>query len=171
MIYILMGVSGSGKTTIGQLLAQKLGWPFYDGDDFHPPENIEKMRRGIPLTDADRLPWLSALRDLLQSQTSHNRIVACSGLKQRYREYLSAYIPDICWIYLKGDYYLLKRRLQGREGHFMSADLLRSQFEAMEEPDNAWVIEIDRTPEAIVATLKSLVQSNRFSSFSTVPNE
>jgi len=131
-----MGVSGSGKTTIGRLLAQDLGWPFYDGDDFHPQANIDKMRQGIPLTDDDRDAWLTALRQQIETfiDNRQSAVLACSALKQAYRERLRGDRPEVRFIYLKGDYALIRQRLQGRQGHFMKADLLSSQFATLEEP-------------------------------------
>jgi gluconokinase len=147
MICILMGVSGSGKSTIGQLLSQKLGWPFYDGDDFHPPENIEKMRHGIPLTDSDRQPWLAALRDIMEQ--NQDVIIACSSLKETYRDYLQDGHPDLIWIYLKGSYEEILQRMQHRQ-HFMKPEMLRSQFTTLEEPQNAVIIDISLPPERII---------------------
>jgi gluconokinase len=156
MIIILMGVSGVGKTTIGRLLAQDLGWPFYDGDDFHPQANVDKMRQGIPLTDADRDAWLAALRHLIDTlvQKRQSATVACSALKQAYRERLGHDLAGVRFIYLKGDYALLYQRLQARHGHFMPADLLRSQFATLEEPGDILVIDVKKEPETIVQLIK-----------------
>ncbi|GFE68014.1 gluconokinase [Chroococcus sp. FPU101] len=155
MICILMGVSGSGKSTIGQLLSQKLGWPFYDGDDFHPRENIAKMRQGIPLTDEDRRSWLSTLRSLIEQ--NQNAIIACSSLKESYRDYLEGERTDIVWIYLKGSYEEILERMQHRQGHFMQPQMLRSQFATLEEPKNALVIDISLLPEEIIDRIVNLL--------------
>lgn len=156
MIVILMGVSGAGKTTIGELLAQDLGWPFYDGDDFHPPENIAKMSRGISLTDDDRTAWLAAVRQLLEQllQEQHSAIFACSALKASYRKQLKRTDTAVQLVYLKGDYELIQHRLRARHGHFMKADLLASQFAALEEPMDIPSVEIDKEPREIVSEIK-----------------
>jgi gluconokinase len=160
LIIILMGVSGSGKTTVGSLLAQDLGWPFYDGDDFHPQANIDKMRQGIPLTDEDRDSWLTALRHhidiLLDNRQS--AILACSALKQAYRDRLGGDRPAVRFIYLKGDYALIRQRLQKRQGHFMPADLLKSQFATLEVPEDVLAIDISQTPEVIVNSIKGALE-------------
>ena len=137
MVIILMGVSGSGKTTIGQRLAQELGWPFYDGDQLHPQANIAKMRQGMPLTDEDRWPWLQALRAHIATcmQRGVSAVLACSALKQAYREYLIVDETEVKLVYLKGDYDLIHTRLAQRHGHFMPPELLASQFVALEEPE------------------------------------
>jgi gluconokinase len=157
MILLLMGVSGSGKTTLGQRLAAELGWPFYEGDDFHPGENIEKMARGVPLTDEDRRPWLERLAALLADLLSRDEsaVLACSALKKRYRDLLLV-DQRVKLVYLKGDYQTLKRRLEGRRGHFMKADLLQSQLEALEEPapEEALSLSIARSPEELSREIK-----------------
>jgi len=156
MIVILMGVAGSGKTTIGALLAADLGWPFYDGDDFHPPENIDKMREGRPLMDEDRFAWLSALRQLidrlLRERTS--AIITCSALKEAYREQLQGKDEGVRFVYLKGSYELIHQRIATRRNHFMKADLLASQYDALEEPTGALTVDAAATPEAIVAKVR-----------------
>ncbi|MGH2412451.1 MAG: gluconokinase [Microcystaceae cyanobacterium] len=155
MICIIMGVAGSGKSTIGSLLSQRTGWPFYDGDRFHPPTNIEKMRLGIPLNDAERYPWLMALRNLIHQVLSHHghAIIACSALKADYRNFLQAEHQDICWVYLKGDYSQILERLQQRQEHFMKAELLRSQFDALEEPEDALIVSVSLPPDAIATQI------------------
>lgn len=136
MIVLLMGVAGSGKTSIGTLLGESLGWPFYDADDFHPKENIEKMASGIPLTDEDRLPWLLRLRALLEELLAKNQdaILACSALKERYRQILLVEPRQIRLFYLKVTRDVLAKRLSERRGHFISPQLLESQLATLEEP-------------------------------------
>ena len=151
MILVVMGVSGVGKTTIGQLLSQRLGWPLLDADDFHPPGNIEKMRSGTPLTDEDRWPWLDRLNGLLREKDSNGEsaLLACSALKQRYRDRLAAGLKDLRWVYLKGSFELIEARMKARKGHYMKAGLLESQFATLEEPLDAITAEIAAAPEAI----------------------
>ncbi len=154
-ILIVMGVSGSGKTEIGQRLATELGWPFFDGDDFHPPENVAKMRRSIPLTDEDRAGWLKALRDLICRQLAAEEptIIACSALKQAYRDCLKV-DQTVQFIYLEGSYELIHQRLKKRTNHYMPSNLLKSQFETLEEPENALLIDASRPPDMIVNAIK-----------------
>lgn len=158
-----MGVSGSGKSTVGGLLAQTLGWQFYDGDDLHPPENIAKMSRGIPLSDRDRQPWLLALRNLIDDvrQNKSHAIIACSALKRAYRESLQGEKQDILWVYLKGSYEWIWQRMQQREQHFMKAELLRSQFESLEEPENVLTIDISQTPEDIAMQIAKILNEGK----------
>jgi len=143
---IVMGVSGSGKTTVGKALADALNATFYDGDDFHPPQNIAKMSRGIPLNDSDRQPWLESLRDLITEHIEHERsiVLACSALKKRYRAILREGNAGLRFIYLEGDFDLIWRRMQTRDEHYMKADMLQSQFNALEAPldDEAIVINV-----------------------------
>ena len=150
MILVLMGVSGAGKTTIGQLLSTRLGWPLLDADDFHPPANIEKMRAGTPLTDEDRWPWLHRLNILLREKDSNGEsaLMACSALKQTYRDRLAAGLKDVRWVYLKGSFELIEARLKARKGHYMKAGLLESQFATLEEPADAITVDIGARPEA-----------------------
>ena len=147
-----MGVSGSGKTTLGQALAQKLGWDFFDADDFHPPANIAKMASGIPLSDSDRAPWLAALHDQLSSTLKSNRhpILACSALKQKYRVQLLDNINGIEIIYLKGSYDLIWSRMSTREGHYMRSEMLRSQFAALEDPENVFALDVSMTVKDMI---------------------
>jgi len=156
MIIILMGVSGSGKTTIGERLAQALGWPFYDGDQFHPPANVAKMQQGIPLTDEDRWPWLHALQAHIETYIHQgvSAVLACSALKQAYREHLVIDEAEVKLVYLKGDYDLIRERLAQRQGHFMPPELLASQFAALEEPEQGVVVDIVHPPETIVALIR-----------------
>ena len=154
-----MGVSGSGKTTIGEHLAADLGWAFYDGDDFHPDENIEKMRSGLPLSDADRVPWLTALRNLIAASLNQKRhaVLACSALKASYRAQLL--IDDrVILVYLKGDPALIKQRLRGRQGHFMKSDMLASQLADLEEPESGFRVDIAESIEQIVRNVKTFIK-------------
>jgi carbohydrate kinase (thermoresistant glucokinase family) len=149
---VVMGVSGVGKTTIGQMLATATSLPFFDGDDFHPQTNIDKMAAGVPLTDADRQGWLLQLHQLLQAQLLlQGCVIACSALKQQYRDVLNNGLSDtVRFVYLQGSYEEVLQRLQQRKGHFMQAGLLQSQFDALEPPTDAIVVSITKTPEAIV---------------------
>ena len=148
-----MGVVGSGKTTVGTLLAQKLGWQFADADDFHLAENIQKISEGIPLSDADRAPWLAAMRSAIQQWQSEgkNVILACSALKHSYREELR--VGDVRFVYLKGDAALVAQRLHGRRGHFATDSILQSQFADLQEPHDAFAVSIAQTPEAIATEI------------------
>jgi len=149
---IVMGVSGSGKTSVGEALANRLGWDFYDADDFHPPENVAKMANGIPLDDSDRAPWLAALHDLISSSLTANRpgVLACSALKERYRRQLLKDNGDVQLVYLKGRYDLIWSRMSVRKDHYMKPRMLQSQFEALEEPVYALTIEISGSVDEIV---------------------
>ena len=149
---IVMGVSGSGKTSIGKALANRLGWDFYDADDFHPPENVAKMANGIPLDDSDRAPWLAALHDLISSSLTANRpgVLACSALKERYRRQLLKDNGDVQLVYLKGRYDLIWSRMSVRKDHYMKPRMLQSQFETLEEPVYALTIEISGSVDEIV---------------------
>ncbi len=152
--YVIMGVSGSGKTTVGRALAQKLGLPFYDGDDFHPVENVQKMASGIPLTDEDRVPWLARLHEVLADHLRRGDgvVVACSALKRKYREQLGAGLTDVRFVHLRGSFALIWERMTARADHYMKADMLRSQFDALEAPvdHETLVFEVDEPPEIIV---------------------
>ncbi len=151
-----MGVSGAGKTTVGRLLAGDLVWPFFEGDDFHPPANVAKMSEGIPLTDEDRWPWLDRLRKLISGLVTEGQdaVIACSALKQAYRDRLQQGDKDVVFAYLKGDYEMITNRLAVRQDHFMSPDLLVRQFNTLEEPQNVLSVGIDQDPSEIVRAVK-----------------
>ncbi len=155
MIAILMGVSGSGKTTIGQILSVKLGWPLLDADEFHSAANIEKMSNGIPLEDVDRWPWLDRMNAELRAREARGEsvLLACSALKQAYRDRISGGVAEIRWIYLKGGFELIRQRLEARKGHYMKAGLLESQFAALEEPVDALRFDIDGSPDSIADSI------------------
>jgi gluconokinase len=150
MIVVVMGVTGSGKTTIGGLLARKLGWDFADADDFHSAANKEKIKHGIPLTDADRLPWLAALHEQITRWITEKRntVLACSALKESYREDLWTG-PEVKFVFLKGSYQLIYQRLLARKGHFADEHILASQFAVLEEPSDAIVVNITPPPDEI----------------------
>jgi gluconokinase len=154
-----MGVSGSGKTTIGQLLARNLGWSFYEGDDFHSPCNVSKMLGGLPLSDEDRIPWLSAIHQLVQNliSTSQRAVITCSALKQTYRKLITEGHPQVALVYLRGNYALIHPRLRSRTDHFMKADLLASQFSVLEEPHDVPFIDVSQAPEVIVEHIKRML--------------
>ncbi|MEI2583466.1 gluconokinase [Scytonema sp. PRP1] len=156
MIILVMGVSGSGKSTIGQLLADSLHWEFADADSFHSPENIEKMRHGIPLNDLDRMPWLLALQQAIQQclQKNKNMVLACSALKATYRQVLVLDEERVKLVYLKGAFELIQKRLQTRQSHFMSEKLLKSQFDALEEPSGAITVDVSDAQEVIVQKIR-----------------
>jgi len=151
-----MGVSGSGKSTIGEPLARRLGWPFLDADEFHPPGNVAKMAAGVPLTDADRWPWLALLNAKLKSEK--NAVLACSALKQSYRDALAAGLADCRFVHLRGSIELIRARLAERQHRYMPASLLDSQFAALEPPAQAIRIDvaapIERSVDAIVQALE-----------------
>ena len=163
LVLILIGPMGCGKTTVGKLLAEKLGWPFYDGDDFHPPENVEKMRAGVALTDEDRVRWLDTLRtriDLCLGR-GESAVLACSALKQVYRERLGVNQRNVKTVYLKGSCELLQKRIEGREHPYMNKSLLKSQLDVLEEPGDGLSVDISGTPEDVVRKiLKGLGYEN-----------
>jgi len=157
MITIVMGVSGSGKTTVGKLLAQSLNWDFTDADDFHPSANIDKMSRGIPLEDADRLPWLLELQAAIDRWLLENKnvVLACSALKTSYREMLCRDQQGMKIVYLKCSFQLLAARLTSRENHYMKADLLLSQLDTLEEPEDAIIIDASQPIEVILRQIRN----------------
>jgi gluconokinase len=151
----MMGVVGSGKTTIGSLLAQQLGWEFVDGDSFHSSANVEKMSRGIPLDDADRALWLGKIHDSIVRWTGEQRnvVVACSVLKRSYRQQIGVG-PEVKLVYLKGSYDTIARRLRARRGHFATEQLLASQFAILEEPEQAVSVDVSLEPEEVVSEVR-----------------
>ncbi|MGH9466078.1 MAG: gluconokinase [Terriglobales bacterium] len=154
MIWIVMGAAGSGKTTVGRALAAARGCAFLEGDSLHPPANIAKMAAGVPLQDADRAPWLAAIRQHLEAAVRQGQdlVVACSALKQRYRDPLDQGLP-VVWVYLRATEEVLHRRLEQRQGHYMKADMLASQLADLEEPNPGAALIFDATlpPETIAA--------------------
>jgi len=156
VIIVMMGVSGSGKSVVGQALAGALGWPFFDADDFHPEANVAKMAAGTPLTDDDRWPWLDRLADEMASINGRgaSAVFACSALKQAYRDRL-ARAGNVRWVYLKGDYETIASRISGRMHRYMPASLLASQFATLEEPREAVVVDVRQPIEAQVAAIRS----------------
>ncbi len=157
MVLVLMGVSGTGKTTVGKLLAGDLGWTFVEGDDFHPLANVEKMKAGIPLDDRDRRPWLRALRERIENacRQGENIILACSALKREYRQYLERNdLECVYYVFLHGSAELISSRLAQRKWHFMNPNLLESQLEALEVPEGTLQVEITPAPEVIAAEIR-----------------
>jgi gluconokinase len=155
MFIVITGVAGAGKTTVGKLLAKILGWQFYEGDDFHPAAKVEKMRRGEPLTDTDREPWLDALRTVIQSalENGENGILACSALKQRYRERLRVN-EQVVFVHLAATPELIERRLEERKGHFMSPSLIESQFATLETPQTALSLDASLSHAVLVQKIR-----------------
>jgi gluconokinase len=151
-----MGVSGAGKTTIGQALARELGWRFLDGDDYHPPANVAKMAAGEPLDDDDRWPWLDRLNSILRGE--ENAVLACSALKERYRRRLAEGIQHIEWVYLRGDFELIHSRLAQRRHRYMPASLLESQFAALQPPRHAITVDVSADVAACVAAVCAELQ-------------
>jgi gluconokinase len=156
-IIVVMGVSGSGKTTAGQALAKQLAWHFYEGDAFHQPGSLAKMKMGLHLNDSDRAPWLAKLHSLIQEHLDQARpaVITCSALKRDYREKLKGELEDVIFVYLRGSDILIRERLKNRKGHFFEEGLLRSQFEILEEPgpDEAIIVDINQRPSEIVGRL------------------
>jgi gluconokinase len=159
-VVVLMGVSGVGKTTVGERLAAELGWTFHDADAFHPPANVAKMRSGAPLDDTDREPWLAAMSDAIGGWLAKGEgaVLACSALKQCYREALARDRDGVVFVHLEGSRSLIASRLAARRGHYMPASLLDSQIAALEPPDDAITVDVTPTPEAIVAEIRRRIQ-------------
>jgi gluconokinase len=153
--FIVMGVSGCGKSSVGEALAKSLRWDFYDADDFHPLENVAKMANGTPLDDSDRAPWLALLHDMISSslKADSSGVLACSALKERYRQQLLDGNDGVQLIYLKGSYDLIWSRMEVRADHYMKPHMLQSQFEALEEPANAMVVDISESVDEIVGEI------------------
>jgi gluconokinase len=153
MIVVVMGVSGSGKTTLGKLLAARLGCEFIEGDDFHPPANVAKMAAGTPLGDADRMPWLQVLnRELKQRKSA---VLACSALKETYRDALSSGVEDLRFVFLSGSFDLIGARLKARQHRYMPASLLESQFATLEPPTDAIAVDVDASVEACLEEIEA----------------
>ena len=160
MVIVLMGVTGSGKTTVGEQLAQQLGWAYYDADDFHPAANVHKMASGTPLTDEDRWPWLETLSAAIGQwlRAEQGAILGCSALKQSYRDILARGRPGVQIVHLKGPKALIAQRLETRQHRYMPASLLDSQFTTLEEPHDALSVDIGPSPAAIAATICTALQ-------------
>lgn len=155
MIYILMGVSGSGKSTVGEMLAQRLGCAFHDADEFHSAANKAKMHAGIALTDEDRWPWLAAMRAAIDTARAEGRthVFTCSALRQVYRDRLTPPDGGVTFVYMKGDASVIGARLSARTDHFFNPALLQSQLDTLEEPQGALVLDIRQTPQALVQAI------------------
>jgi gluconokinase len=158
--FLIMGVSGCGKTTIGKALAEKMGWDFYDADDYHPPANISKMASGTPLDDSDRVLWLASLHDLINACLiyGHPAVLACSALKERYRQTLLKGNAGVQIVYLKGSYDLIQSRMTLRTNHYMKPAMLHSQLDALEEPSNALSIDISLSVDDIVDMIMAITK-------------
>ena len=158
VVVVLMGVSGSGKSTVGERHAAALGCPFHEGDDFHPAANVAKMKQGVPLTTADRMPWLEGIAAKIDALllARQSAVLSCSALQRAYRDIIIGDRPRVALVYLKGSYDLIQHRLEGRHGHFMPASLLKSQFDTLEEPtpdEHAIVVDIALPPPEICAAI------------------
>ena len=169
MVVVVMGVSGSGKTTVAAMLAGRLGWAFQEGDDLHPRENVEKMKAGTPLTDADREPWLRRIAQKIDDWQEHGSsgVVTCSALKRSYRDIIIGQRPNIRLVYLRGSLDLIRHRMAARHGHFMPTALLDSQFSTLEEPtsdENPIVIDVGQEPLHLVQEIMQRLQTRKFDS-------
>lgn len=160
---ILMGVAGSGKTAVGSRVAKRLGWLFLDADDFHPPANVEKMKRGIPLDDNDRAPWLDRMHSELRRQISegHSVLLACSALKDSYRDALKNHLPEVRFVFLDVDRSTLLERLQKRQAHFFPKELLDSQIATLERPHDAFVVDANRSIDEVVDSIAEAVSEGK----------
>lgn len=160
-VIVMMGVSGCGKTTVGKLVAEELGWEFVEGDEYHSPENIAKMSSGQPLNDEDRFDWMNALNKKISEMLSSGKsgVVACSALKQKHRKHLARNWEDqVLYIHIKGTFDEIHQRMEAREGHYMKAGMLRSQFEALEPPEDVPAYDASLTPEQIKSAILKLPQ-------------
>lgn len=162
-IVIVTGVTGSGKSTVGRALASRLGWQFHDADDLHTAENVERMRRNQPLTDAQRLPWLQRVRAVVDNAAREGRgeVIACSALKDRYREIIAGGVDGVRFVHLTGDPDLLRERIQRRPGHFAGAGLLESQLDALEPPDDALTLDVQLPVDALVDAIERDLRSGQ----------
>jgi len=152
MVIIVMGVSGSGKSTVGEMLAARLRWAYHEADDFHPQANVEKMSKGMPLNDQDREPWLDAIRVIILKhlQDKSSAVITCSALKENYRQQLKPNDNEaVEFVFLQGDFDLINERMQQRAGHFMKAEMLKSQFDTLEPPKDALTVDISPDPQTI----------------------
>ncbi|MFC1838194.1 gluconokinase [Thermodesulfobacteriota bacterium] len=164
MVIILMGVSGSGKTTIGNLLSKQTGIPFFDGDDFHPDVNVRKMAEGAPLTDRDRIAWIEQVSGFINSAPYKHKILACSALNKFIRGLIIKDIEEqCCFVFLKGSYDLIKDRMEKREDHYMKAGMLASQFNALEEPGNALIVDIENSPDSVCDLIYNAISDEQLS--------
>ena len=163
MVIVVMGVSGSGKTTIGRALAAALHWSFSDADDFHSPANVEKMKKGIPLSDEDREPWLRTIRGTIEQwkRDEPGHVLACSALKGSYRDILGQNDPDVKFVYLQGAFDVISQRLKERKSHFFNPALLRSQFDALETPEGALIVEVSKEPQEIIRAILGTIQPDK----------
>jgi carbohydrate kinase (thermoresistant glucokinase family) len=159
MVLVIMGVTGAGKTTVGEKLASELGWRFHDADDFHPPANKVKMNAGVPLTDEDRWPWLRALRSVIEQALADgaHAVVTCSALKQAYRDVLAGGLEGVRFVHLTGDPGVVAARLAGRHGHFMNPALLDSQIATLEPPAGALEVDVSLTPDEQVRAIREAI--------------
>jgi len=163
MFIVLMGVSGCGKTTIGERLASKLSTPYFEGDAFHPPSNVVKMSNGIPLNDEDRKSWLTVLTKLIAKnlKMGEEAVLGCSALKEKYRDQLRIDPEKVLFIYLKGNYDQILSRIKQRQDHYMPSNLLRSQFKDLEEPVDVFTVNIDQTPGEIISEILAYLSTLR----------
>jgi len=171
MFIIYMGVSGCGKTTVGKMTAEALNLPYYEGDEYHPKANVEKMSHGISLNDEDRDQWLQRLSDLLQEKLAKGEsgVLSCSALKENYRDRLNVDPQRVHFIYLKGSYGLILNRMTARAAHYMPAELLQSQFDTLEEPEDIFTIDIDQSPEIILDKALGYIHHISDNPFSDIP--